>query len=404
MDLPVPNGTPSASRKLFSPAVVVAVALAAIVGAYFLAIADLGVDAKTRGFSVIIAGFLAVVVGLHFLQSRHETRDEPDRSDRSDVDAELSLLDEARDLFAGALAPDDTFRLAASRIGAVVPFGTIVLYVYDERADRLRVMHADGTDAAKHRGVAISPREGQPGECYCTKRVQLDASSAAIPLENGDSAFGVLQLLFGQDNQPAKPDRTILEAIGYRIGPLVMSSVSFERSRATALVDTTTDLPNERAFYLVLENHIAESQRNRHERPLTVLTLDVRAFDDINHRFGHASGDRVLAFVAEVVKEHLRQMDFFARSAADEFLVVLPTADKEVTHEIIARIQTGFFGRKFKVSDGHSIEIELNVGWAAFGSDGETPGSLLAVARERKVQSKSVIPPKVLWFPTEMVN
>jgi diguanylate cyclase (GGDEF)-like protein len=183
-----------------------------------------------------------------------------------------------------------------------------------------------------------------------------------------------------------------------------MSAVTFEQTKTAALTDVTTDLPNERAFYLVLENHIAESQRRRDERPLTILALDVRGFDEINQQFGHAAGDRVLAYVAAVVKESLRQMDFFARSSGDEFLAALPTANKEISHEIIARIHTGFFGRKLRLTEDDSIEVEINIGWAAFGTDGETPASLLAAARERRGQAKTVSPPKVLWFPSEMAN
>ena len=404
MSLPIPNDSSRIGRKVFSPSIVAVIAVAAIVAAYFVAITDLDVEAKTRGFSGIIALFLAVTVGLRFLQTRFESPEKPAESRSADVDTHLSSLEEARDVFAGALSPDDTFRLAASRIAGVVPFRTILLYIYDDQADRLRVMHADGVDAGAHRDATIGPRDGQPGDCYCTKRVQIGHESAAIPLESGDSAFGVLQLFYETEIGPVKPELSALEAIGTRVGPLMMSAVAFEKTRATALVDLTTELPNDRAFYAVLENRIAEAQRDRERQPLTVLALDVRGFDDINRRFGHAGGDRVLAFVASVVKENLRQMDFFARSEADEFVAVLPTATKQTSHEVIARIQTGFFGRKFRVTDRESVEVETNVGWATFGADGETPAQLLAAARERKRQAKAMVPPNVIWFPAELVN
>lgn len=110
------------------------------------------------------------------------------------------------------------------------------------------------------------------------------------------------------------------------------------------MTDVTTDLPNERAFYLILENQIAEAQRKREDRPLTILAIDIKNFDEVNQKFGHAAGDRILNFVAHGIKDNLRQMDFLARSIGDEFLAILPTATKEVSHEVIARIQTGFFG------------------------------------------------------------
>ncbi len=97
-------------------------------------------------------------------------------------------------------------------------------------------------------------------------------------------------------------------------------------------------------------------------------------------------------------------INFFARATADEFLVVLPTATKEISHDIIGRVQTGFFGRKLKVTDTDSVEIEINIGWAAFGTDGELPDTLVKAARARKEQSKTAAPSKVLWFPSEFAN
>ncbi|MBP9663481.1 MAG: GGDEF domain-containing protein [Pyrinomonadaceae bacterium] len=404
MNHPIDSVPAGVRRSVLSPAAVIVVALGAIGASYIIAIADLEIGGKTRGFSAIIAAFLVITVGLYLLQNRRRAAIEQQSDVTQTFEHSLSALDEAKDIFAGSLSAADLFRLATSRIRGLVPCKTLLLFVYDAAADRLTVEQAEGSEASQHRGLSINPRDGQPGECYCSRRVETGPASVAIPLETGHAPFGVLQLFFDKDFDPQQVDRSTFEAIGVRIAPLVMSSVAFEQSHTTALTDSTTDLPNERAFHLVLENQTAESQRKPDERPLTILALDIRGFDDINQRFGHAAGDRVLAFVAGVVKENLRQMDFFARAAADEFLVVLPTATKEVSHEIIARIHTGFFGRKLKLTEADSLEVEISVGWAAFGTDGETPDTLLRAARERKAQSKSPNRPKVIWFPAELAN
>ena len=159
-----------------------------------------------------------------------------------------------------------------------------------------------------------------------------------------------------------------------------------------------------RAFFLILENQIAESQRKRDERPLTVLAMDIKNFDDINSKFGHAAGDEVLNFVARTVKDQLRGMDFFSRASHDEFLTILPTATEQVSWDVMARIRTAFVGNRLKLTDTNSIQIDVNFGWASFGKDGETPEQLLNNARLRKLQSKSSDPQKALWFPKEFVN
>jgi diguanylate cyclase (GGDEF)-like protein len=177
----------------------------------------------------------------------------------------------------------------------------------------------------------------------------------------------------------------------------VLNSIAYERKQS-ALTDATTDLPNERAFYLILENQIAETQRKIDERPLTILTIDIKDFADINLQYGHGAGDLALNAAARIIKDNLRQMDFFARAADDEFLAILPTASKAVSYDVVARICSGFFGRKLKISETDSVELHLNFGWAAFGEDGETASQLLKAARIRKAQKKSLSENKVLWF------
>ena len=163
-------------------------------------------------------------------------------------------------------------------------------------------------------------------------------------------------------------------------------------------------MPNERAFFLVLENQLAESLRHRHDRPLTVLTIDIKNFADVNQTCGFAVGDRMLVFTAENLTSQLRKMDFLARSTNDEFLLVLPTASEKFAGEIIDRIQAHFAAATFGISESEETKVWLNFGWATFWRDGETADQLLRSARVRKQQSKAEEPTKVLWFPKEYVN
>lgn len=413
MKHPVDTGVQPDQRRFATlyASVVVGLSIVAIVATYLLANSSFDVAVKTRGLSVVIVLLLLLCISLHFWHKRNgPPAAKPETTPDAEVERQLVALDEAHEFFAGSLKSADTFRLIASRVRELVQFRTLTLHILDEGGGRFRVSEADGPGAEHRKGRFTGLSEGLVGTCYLSHVIEIDhrAASArpaiAIPLCNGADIFAVLEMDFELNCDLTQFDPLLLEAIGTRSEPLVLSSLSYERSQANALTDPTTDLPNERAFYLVLENQVAESQRKGSDRPLTILSLDVRSFDEINHRFGHAAGDRVLNFVSQIIKDSLRQMDFFARSNADEFLVVLPTASKEISHDVIARIQTAFFGRKLKITETESIEIELNVGWAAFGSDGETPETLLSVARAKKDQSKSSVPNKVLWFPAELAN
>lgn len=409
--------TTSIRKTSTYPILIVAASLIAIVATYLLANSNVEVGAKTRGFSAIIASFLVVCVLFYFWQGRKGTVDVAALSTGSvsdDIDRQLAVLDEANEFFAGALRAADTFRLIASRIKRIMPFYAIELVLLDQTRTHLMVTEVDGPEIEGRKGLVTDFDDGLASLSFFSRSVEtgneellvgkIALPSVAIPLMHGVEVFGIIQLYFDQGYDPANEEASTFEAIGARIAPLMLGSLALERSQTNALTDVTTDLPNERAFYVVLENQIAEALRKRDERPLTILTIDVKEFDNINRRFGHAAGDRVLNFVAQTVKDNLREMDFFARSIGDEFLAVLPTASREVSHEVMARIHTGFFGRKLKLTETDTVEIDLNFGWAAFGADGETADQMLGIARLRKEQAKSAAPSKVLWFSKELVS
>ncbi len=412
-----PRGS-AISTDAFFQVVFVLTAICAIFLAFALANSHFAIEAKTRGFSAIMAGFLLTCVCLHFWQRRRASVNLAKGSvpDTTSTESDgLRALEEANDFFSGSIKAADMLRLISSRIRGLANFRTSALFLMDETRSHLYVAGTDGPDAEKIKDLTCDLNEAPVGVCFSRRCVEIGPranksidginSIAAIPLLNGIEPFGVLCLYFGRDCDAEKrSDLALFEAIGVRVAPLVMSSIALERSLSNALTDGTTDLPNERAFYLFLENQIAESQRNPEDRPLTILAVDMKNFDEINGRFGHAAGDRVLSIASRIIKDNLRQMDLLSRASGDEFLVILPTASKEISHEVIARISTGFFGRRLQISERESVEVELNFGWAAFGSDGETPSGLLAIARQRKEQAKSAEPNKVLWFPHELVN
>ncbi len=367
---------------------------------------------QSIAISVALATLL-VVCGFAFLyvkKKRSVKEPLPDPIKIVDIESGLDALDEAATHFSGAIRSADAFRLVASRVADLVPFQTIVLYLLNESRTMLTAVNAEGRSENDQIGKTSSFEEGLAGQAFVSGRVEIDGymmlddeqefgSAVAIPLLHGENAFGVIQLFFGKDQDTGSIEPSLFEAVGVRVSPLILGSISYERSQANALTDATTDLPNERAFYLVLENQVAEAQRKRDDRPLSILAIDIKNFDEINCTFGHVAGDKVLNFVAGKLKDNLRQMDFVARALNDEFLAILPTADKDIAHEIIDRIHNGFLGQKLAVNETQSVEIELNIGWAAFGGDGETPGQLLSLAQLRKEQIKSTGPSNVLWFP-----
>jgi diguanylate cyclase (GGDEF)-like protein len=367
--------------------------LAAVAYTFVLSESPAPVDVKAKGVSSIVAVFLILYFWLNWRQSTRAVARPAADPDADPAYDKLEALTDAAEFFAGSIKTSDIFRLVASRVRDVIPVGPIGLYLRDDSTS-LRLIETDGADGSFVADIVSAEN------CFAKRTPVVNESGiVATPLMNAGEPFGVLELHFKPTELPAENGRYIFDAISTRVSPMILNSLAFERSVSNALMDVTTDLPNERALYLILENQIAESQRKRNERPLTLLAIDICGFDEINRKFGHAAGDRALTFIADVVRDNLRQMDFLVRCSDDEFLAVLPTASKQMSEEIVQRITTALFGRTLPVADGHSVSAELNFGWSAFGDDGETAEQLIAAARLRKDQRKSMTAHNVLWFP-----
>lgn len=416
--------TETSSRRLATVMIVLgAFGLIAPFLTFFLAVSGLPFGVKISVLVSLAVGY-SVVCFWSFRRARLESVGETVAAgfDDIDLDARLNSMSEASEFFGATLKPSDLFRLVSSRIAEFFPFSVSALYVASETSEDLHIIHANGENAEAFDGLLIPADQGLAGMAWLSRDVEMDldlslerkslpegcstglASAIAIPLIHEGKTFGVLALYTNHQIEPEADTETTLEAIGRRVAPLFLSSLSFERSLSNALTDTLTSLPNERAFHMVLENQLAESHRHRNERPLTVLSIDIKEFAEANKTYGFIVGDRMLAFTASTLASQLRKMDFLARAANDEFLIVLPTASEKLAAEVIQRIRDRFAAEPLSISDTEDLKVWLNFGWATFWQDGDTAEQLLQNARIRKQQAKAEEPSKVLWFPKEYVN
>jgi diguanylate cyclase (GGDEF)-like protein len=95
----------------------------------------------------------------------------------------------------------------------------------------------------------------------------------------------------------------------------------FERASSDAL----TGLANRRVFDERI-NGMMDSAK-RYKRPLTMISMDLDYFKEINDNLGHKKGDEVLKSVADVLAAQVRSTDLLVRMGGDEFLLVLDDTD-----------------------------------------------------------------------------
>lgn len=415
---------PNSLRKSYF--LIAASSLCALLATFVVSNSDFKFEAKILVFiSIILLYLLFCLTGYVWQKKESEniqTKTDEKSEINSEVETKLLALEEANQFFGASLKSGDMFRLVASRVKEIVPFAAFIVFLSEPENSKLKIVFAEGENAFNFSDVEIDFNKGLAGKVFQTLNPAFDESllfdkevykaaslknlysAIAVPLLRNGEAYGVLQLFGTFENRLQRANLNLFEAVAARVAPLFLNSLAFEENLANALTDSLTNLPNERAFFLVLENQIAESQRYREARPLNILTIDIQNFDELNQQYGHAIGDRILKYAADNIKNQLRQMDFLARAAGDEFLAILPTASDTVAQEIIERIRKSFVLKPFEVSTDEKINLQLNFGAASFWKQGETAAELLKQSYLRKKQSKTTENNNVLWFPKEYVN
>lgn len=89
-----------------------------------------------------------------------------------------------------------------------------------------------------------------------------------------------------------------------------------------AKTDMLTGLLNRRAYYEICTAEIQLA--HDYGTDLSVIMFDIDYFKNINDEYGHAAGDKVLQYLAVVLKHELRETDYVFRIGGEEFLILMP--------------------------------------------------------------------------------
>lgn len=107
--------------------------------------------------------------------------------------------------------------------------------------------------------------------------------------------------------------------------------------RKLSRTDGLTGLMNARAFFQ--EGERVRSLCARHERPLTVVYMDLDNFKQVNDSRGHQEGDRLIQLVGRGLLRAVRTSDLAARLGGDEFGLLLPETGFEEAEVFIGRLR-----------------------------------------------------------------
>lgn len=148
-------------------------------------------------------------------------------------------------------------------------------------------------------------------------------------------------------------------------------------ARILALSDPLTGMPNRLLFGQRLEEALEKGRRNLERFALFVLDLD--GFKEINDRWGHAAGDRVLRVVGDRLVSTMREIDTVARLGGDEFGVIQQSDDQPSASIFLAERLVRVLTHQMDVCD-RRMELSASIGVSIFPEHGRDAETLLRKA------------------------
>lgn len=155
--------------------------------------------------------------------------------------------------------------------------------------------------------------------------------------------------------------------------------------RELSLRDALTHLHNRRHFDEQAGKLFIHAQRSA--RPLTIMMGDIDHFKQINDKFSHAIGDKVLRKVGEILRAQTRSSDLVARYGGEEFVIAFVDTPLEQAHQLCDKLRTQIAEQDW--SDIHpQLNVTMSIGVAQLERD-QHLDQVLKTADEQLYRAKS---------------
>ncbi|GAB4565309.1 MAG: hypothetical protein Fur0017_02210 [Anaerolineales bacterium] len=219
-------------------------------------------------------------------------------------------------------------------------------------------------------------KEGAPG-LYFDLRVE--------PIYSRQNVLTGRLIVFRDITRQKMSEKALLEAHDRLRLHLKEIELLQSELREQVIRDPLTGLFNRRYMEETLEREL--SRAIRENISIGVCMADIDLFKSLNDQHGHKAGDLVLKHLANIFTTYSRAEDIVCRYGGEEFLILLPGADLDVTSRRAEDWRRAFEQSKIEF-DGKSLSSTLSLGVAVFPQQGHTSDELVKLADEAMYLSK----------------
>jgi diguanylate cyclase (GGDEF)-like protein len=186
----------------------------------------------------------------------------------------------------------------------------------------------------------------------------------------------------------SRSDVAMLTNYATQVGLAIQSLQDHHEMEKMATRDALTGAHNRRSFDEALNSEVRRCHRYR--RSFTLILVDADFFKSVNDTYGHDGGDAILKWLAKLLQDNVRTMDFVARVGGEEFAVLLPETPPQVISVVVRRllkaVREGVPPVPAMVRDKRGITVSLGV--ASYRKGPVTAQQIYKLADESLYQAK----------------
>lgn len=162
-----------------------------------------------------------------------------------------------------------------------------------------------------------------------------------------------------------------------------------ETLKAVSLYDSLTNVYNRRAYDAQIAK-VMSSYSSKTLRTCCLIVFDIDHFREFNNTYGHLAGDRVLAYVARLTRESLRNDDLVFRYGGDEFVILTPNAGLDAALGVAEKVRRNITSVEFKLfkSSDLTVKVTVSMGVAELQPDDDS-GSFFSRADQALYRAKT---------------
>jgi diguanylate cyclase (GGDEF)-like protein/putative nucleotidyltransferase with HDIG domain len=199
-------------------------------------------------------------------------------------------------------------------------------------------------------------------------------SALSVPLKYREEMIGVLSLESRQIHAFSQQDELTLRTLADQLAIALHNARAYQVALEQAITDGLTGLKTHRYFMESLDREWRRATRSG--QMFSIIMMDLDGFKQVNDRYGHLEGDKVLTAVANLLNDNVRQSNVVARYGGDEFAVMLPEARTEQAEILAERLRASIESDPYLSAHG----VTASFGISTFPLHGPTEEEILRVA------------------------